>query len=108
MHIPDQESRGHILPTGTYIKIGLLLYVLTIITVAASFMPAESLLIRVTIAMAIAAIKAFFVIWYFMHMKFEDTATRLFALGIPIFLFALLVIMTAIDIFARVHVNPTF
>lgn len=106
MHIPDQESRGHISPTSTYIFAGLTLYVLTIITVAASYFDTGSMLVNVLIAMAIATLKAFVVLWYFMHMKYEDKIVWLYGIWYPIILFAILIGSMFLDVFNRVKVGP--
>jgi caa(3)-type oxidase subunit IV len=107
MHIPDQESRGHISPTSTYIYAGLALYVLTFITVAVAFWgDTGSMLINVIIAMAIATVKAFVVLWYFMHMKYEDTLVWFYGIWYPIILFAILIGSMFLDVFNRVPVGP--
>ncbi|MEQ9365401.1 MAG: cytochrome C oxidase subunit IV family protein, partial [Leptospirales bacterium] len=72
MHIPDQESRGHILPRKNYILTGLALLVLTVITVAASYvdwgaMTGLGFAANITVAMIIATVKAMLVIMVFMH-----------------------------------------
>ncbi|MBU43045.1 MAG: cytochrome-c oxidase [Spirochaetaceae bacterium] len=106
MHIPDQESRGHISPTKTYLFAGLTLYVLTVITVAASYFDTGSMLVNVLIAMAIATAKAFVVLWYFMHMKYEDKIVWLYGIWYPIILFAILIGSMFLDVFNRVPVGP--
>jgi cytochrome c oxidase subunit 4 len=57
-------------PVG-YAKIFYILVALTAVTVAASFWRAPNELFNVGIALAIATAKAFFVIRFFMHLKFE-------------------------------------
>ncbi|MCB1138021.1 MAG: cytochrome C oxidase subunit IV family protein [Leptospiraceae bacterium] len=106
MHIPDQESRGHVSPTKTYIFAGLTLYILTIITVAVSYWDSGSMLVNVLIAMAIATGKAFVVLWYFMHMKYEDKIVWLYGIWYPIILFAILIGSMFLDVFNRVKVGP--
>ncbi|MBR31030.1 MAG: hypothetical protein CMN77_06925 [Spirochaetaceae bacterium] len=106
MHIPDQESRGHVSPTRIYIFAGLALYALTILTVAASYMDTGSMLVNVLIAMAIATVKAFVVLWYFMHMKYEDKIVWLYGIWYPIILFCILIGSMFLDVFNRVKVGP--
>ncbi len=106
MHIPDQESRGHVSPTKVYILAGLALYALTIITVAASYFDTGSMLVNVLIAMAIATVKAFVVLWYFMHMKYEDKIVWLYGIWYPIILFCILIGSMFLDVFNRVKVGP--
>jgi cytochrome c oxidase subunit 4 len=81
-----------------YIKIGLLLMVLTVITVGAAQFDFGPL--NVPIALLIASVKATFVALYFMHLKHEDTMTWIFA-TYPIFLLFLLISFYATDIFTR-------
>ena len=81
-----------------YIKIGLLLMVLTVITVGAAQFDFGPL--NVTIALLIASVKATFVALYFMHLKHEYTMTWIFA-TYPIFLLFLLISFSATDIFTR-------
>jgi caa(3)-type oxidase subunit IV len=51
--------------------------------------------------MAIASIKATIVALFFMHLKFEDSITWVFALY-PLFLLSLLIGLTSIDVFNRI------
>ena len=54
-----------------YTRIFYILVALTAVTVLASFVPTHNELIKVVVAGAIATAKAFFVVRFFMHMKFE-------------------------------------
>ena len=112
MHIPKQESRGHIQNTRVYFIVGFVLLVLTAITVLASYVDwgekiGGGFVLNVSIAMFIASTKAYFVIMYFMHVKYEKKVIWLFGLAYPIFLFALLLFFISIDIFLRVMPEPT-
>jgi caa(3)-type oxidase subunit IV len=107
MHIPDQESRGHILPRKNYILTGLALLVLTVITVAASYvdwgaMTGLGFAANITVAMIIATVKAMLVIMVFMHMKYEGWLTWGFGLIYPLVIFAILMIFLVTDVFLRV------
>jgi cytochrome c oxidase subunit 4 len=53
------------------------------------------------VALGIASIKASLVALYFMHLKYEDKLTWTFAVY-PLFLLALLIGLTASDVFYRV------
>lgn len=108
MHVPNQESRGHISPTKTYFIVGAILYVLTVVTVGAALYDTGSALLNFIIAMAIATGKAFLVLWYFMHMKYENKLIWIFGILYPVVLFAILVAMSVIDVFNRVPVSPSF
>ena len=107
MHIPDQESRGHIQSTWIYLVAGLVLFVLTTITVAASYVDWGSVIgggfaTNIIIALVIASIKAFVVLMFFMHMRYEGFLVWGFGIVYPILLFALLLVFLATDIFLRV------
>ncbi len=80
---------GHILPFKTYVSVFVALVVLTIVTVAASQVDFGSM--NIVIALVIASIKALIVALFFMHLKYEDPVTWLYAL----FPIILLVIMLA-------------
>ncbi len=110
MHIPDQESRGHIVPRKTYLLTGAALLVLTVITVAASFVDWGGITglgfaANITVAMLIATVKAMLVIMVFMHMKYEGWLTWGFGLIYPIVIFAILMFFLVIDVFLRVVPN---
>ena len=66
-----------------YVNIGILLMVLTVVTVAAAQF--DFGVLNVPIALLIASVKATFVALYFMHLKHEAAMTWVFAIY-PIFL----------------------
>lgn len=110
MHIPNQESRGHIQSTWIYFIIGISLLLLTVITVSASYINWGELIgggfsTNVAIAMAIASVKAYLVLMYFMHMRYESFLVWGFGILYPLILFALLIGFLIIDIFLRVSPN---
>ena len=82
-----------------YFNIWLLLMFLTVVTVGAAQFDFGSL--NIPIAMLIASIKAGVVALHFMHLKYEDGMTWIFA-TYPIFLLFLLIAFSATDIFTRV------
>lgn len=102
MHIPNQESRGHISPTKTYVYVGIALLILTIITVLASYINFGSLFINIVIALIIATIKATLVLLFFMHLKYENKLIWSYGIFYPLLLFVLLLGLTSIDVFLRV------
>lgn len=107
MHIPDQESRGHISPLKTYLTTFALLLVLTGLTFLASFvnwgaMIGGGFIVNVVVAMIIATGKAYLVLWNFMHMKYEDKFVWMYGIWYPLILFAILLGFAAIDVFLRV------
>jgi len=107
MHIANQESRGHISPTKVYFFVGTGLLILTVITVAASYIDWGSTLINVCIALAIASLKASLVILFFMHMKYEDKFIWGYGIIYPIIIFSIMVGFISLDIFQRVIPIPT-
>lgn len=108
--IPD-EPHGHSEPTPhhavSYYSIFILLVILTVVTVGAYFilmaMGVHNELVRVIVALSIAAVKATFVAMFFMHLKFEGKLIYLIAI-VPLILTVLLVVALIPDI---VH-SPSF
>jgi cytochrome c oxidase subunit 4 len=109
--IPD-EPHGvsvamphHVVP---YVKIFILLVILTVVTVAAYFLlmmaGVHNELVRVVVAITIAAVKASFVAMFFMHLKFEGKLIYLIAI-IPLILTVLLVVALIPDIVHSRHFN---
>lgn len=89
---------GHILPFKVYLNVLIALVVLTIITVGvsakANFVEFGSW--SIVIAMVVASIKAMIVALFFMHLKYENPVTWLYAV-FPLFLLALLIGLVFID-----------
>ncbi len=107
MHIPDQESRGHIQSRGLYFIIGIALILLTGITVAASYVNWGEVIgggfsTNITIALTIASLKAYLVLMFFMHMRYENSLIWAFGILYPLFLFATLILLVSVDVFLRV------
>jgi len=96
----SENHDEHITPYKTYVFIWLILMALTLITV---FVAREIDLgsINLFVAMIIASVKATIVALFFMHLKFEDSITWVFALY-PLFLLSLLIGLTSIDVFNRI------
>ncbi|MES2802679.1 MAG: cytochrome C oxidase subunit IV family protein [Bdellovibrionota bacterium] len=97
VHAPDEH---HITPFSVYMKVALALFALTFLTIAAHSLrqylgPAAPL-----VAFAIAGVKAFLVMAWFMHLKYESMENRVvFALG---FIFLLVLFgISIIDILSR-------
>ena len=89
----------HITTNKTYIIVWIVLMVLTAVTVYVSYINFG--ILNIVIALVVASIKASIVALYFMHLKFEDSITWVFAL-FPLSLLALLIAMTITDTFTRV------
>ena len=87
-HNSNHEHVGHILPFKVYISVLLALLVLTVITVVAAQIDFGNF--NMVIAMLIASVKALIVALFFMHLKYENPLTWLYAF-FPIFLLFLLI-----------------
>ena len=91
--IPDEPhdvSRPHAEHKVPYLVIFGVLVVLTVVTVAITFVHIESEVIKVLVAILIAAIKASVVLGYFMHLKFEGKLIYVITI-VPVILCILLV-----------------
>jgi cytochrome c oxidase subunit IV len=88
------QSAGHISPVSLYITIFLALMAGTALTVAAAFVDLGQF--NFAVAMAIAAFKASLVVWYFMHVKYQSSLTKL-TLSTGLFFLAILLGMMMID-----------
>lgn len=78
---------GHIVPLKVYRTVLGILLVLTIITVAIAQFDFGNM--NLVVAMVVASVKAALVALFFMHLKYENPITWLYA-AIPIFLLGLL------------------
>ena len=96
----SENHDEHITPYKTYVIIWLILMALTVITVYVA-REIELGSINLFVAMLIASVKATVVALFFMHLKFEDSITWVFALY-PLFLLSLLIGLTSIDVFNRI------
>ena len=88
----DHGELGHILPKSLYYKVFWALMVLTVVTVVLS-KPATGLdfgALGIAIAMVIASVKAALVALFFMHLRYENPLTWLYAF-FPLFLLARLI-----------------
>ncbi len=92
-------EQHHITTNKTYIIVWIILMILTAVTVYVSYINFG--ILNIVIALVVASIKASVVALYFMHLKFEDSITWVFAL-FPLSLLALLIAMTITDTFTRV------
>ncbi len=98
MSTHSHSEENHVTPFKTYLIVWGLLMVLTFITVYVSRLDFGNL--NMVIAMVVASVKATAVALFFMHLKYEDSITWIFAL-FPLFLLFLLIGMTILDMFTR-------
>ncbi len=87
-------SAGHISPISLYITIFLALMVGTALTVGAAFVDMGSF--NFPVAMLIAVFKAFLVVWFFMHVKYQSHLTKL-TVSTGLFFLAILLGMMLLD-----------
>ncbi len=104
-HNHDQTTsheKHHITPLSTYLKVATALFALTFLTIIAHIFKTHYLAAAPFIAFTIASVKAFLVMAWFMHLKYEPQTNRLiFACG---FLgLAVLFGVCAMDIFTRIY-----
>ena len=93
------EHHDHI-SLALYWKILIGLLFLTVVTVLAAQVDFGAL--NTVIAMAIASVKAFFVLAYFMHLKF-DNKIYIVCFGTAIFFLIVLYFFVWVDVYTRLH-----
>lgn len=98
------HSEQHVTPFDVYVKVAVGLFALTFLTIAAHSVRDHLQPFAALIAFAIATVKAYLVVAFFMHMKYETKMNK--AIFISGFLFlALLFIICTLDIYSRVFQN---
>lgn len=95
----EEEHEHHIISIGTYALVLIALFVGTVITVAVSYVDLGKL--NMVVAMGVASVKAFFVLAYFMHLKYDNMLNRVIFLSAFGFL-ALLFAFSMVDIITRI------
>ena len=88
------SATAHVSPISLYVTIFMALMVLTGVTVAAAFVNLGQF--NFLVAMVIAGFKASLVIWYFMHVKYQSSLTKL-TVSTGLFFLAILLGMMLID-----------
>ena len=88
------SATAHVSPISLYVTIFLALMVLTTLTVAAAFVNLGQF--NFMVAMVIAGFKASLVVWYFMHVKYQSSLTKL-TVSTGLFFLAILLGMMLID-----------
>jgi cytochrome c oxidase subunit 4 len=100
-HTHTHTDEHHITPLSTYIKVAGGLFGLTFLTIIAHVFKQHYLPLAPIIAFAIAAVKAYLVMAWFMHLKYDKPTNRIiFATGF--FFLALLFIICFLDIITRI------
>ncbi len=88
----------HITPIKTYITIAVLLMILTVVTVAISFVDLGPY--NVSIALAIASVKALLVAFFFMHL-FYDNKLYLIIFAMALLFLTIFITLTMFDTSTR-------
>ena len=102
-HENNNHIEHHHTSVTTYVIILLALFALTGLTVYTAQNVDLGGSLNIVLAMIIASAKATIVALYFMHLKFEDKLTWVYALY-PLFLLFLLIFFTMMETFTRVPV----
>lgn len=98
------SEEHHIMPLATYMKVAAALFALTFLTVGAHHFRGFLGPVAPFIAFGIAAVKAFLVMAWFMHLKYENRENRfVFITGFLCLL--LLFAITLTDILSRASVS---
>lgn len=96
------HSEHHVTPLNVYLKVAAGLFLLTFLTVGAHVLKAHFEPFSALIAFSIAAVKAFLVMAWFMHLKYDVKSNRIiFSLGF--FFLAVLFAFCVLDIYTRVY-----
>lgn len=90
----EEEHHQHITPYRDLIQVLLTLFVFTIATVAVVNFDLGAF--AVAMALIIASVKAYIVLAYFMHLKFDEPLFR-WLVGVVILVFAAFMILTFVD-----------
>ena len=97
------DQLGHLVPYVVFLRVFIALLVLTAITVLVSLQ--DFGMLNIVVAMTVASIKALIVALFFMHLKYENPLTWLYAM-FPIGLLALLIGLVFLDNPFRNHPQP--
>ncbi len=95
------HSTHHVTPFHVYVKVAAMLFALTFLTIGAHSIREHLQPFAALIAFSIATVKAYLVVAFFMHMKYETNINRAIFVSGFIFL-ALLFSICTLDIYTRV------
>lgn len=92
------EQDNHIVSTKTFVLVWIALLILTAITVTVAKLDLGAF--STFTAIVIASVKAGLVLWYFMHLKYENRLLKLLLL-VPIVTLAVIIGLTFVDVWYR-------
>lgn len=98
--LPGDPEKHYIIPYKFHFGIWLGLIILTGMTVAISVTGINLIAFSVITALFIASAKAFVVVNYFMHLKYDNKLLKILV-GIVMLLFIVFIALTAIDYLTR-------
>ncbi len=93
-----ENEKHHIIPYRTYLLILAALLVMTAISVAATQIDFGTL--TVTVAVSLAAVKTALVLFFFMHLKFDEPIYTIMA-GAVFMLIVVVILITFLDYYFR-------
>lgn len=93
-----ENEKNHIVPYKTFLLVLGGLIVLTLVSVAVTKIYLGAL--TVFIALLIATVKSSFVLWIFMHLKFENRMFKISVIGV-VLLISAVIIITLLDYLFR-------
>ncbi len=99
----ENATTGHVSSMKTYLGVGAALLVLTVVTVAVSFVDLGGF--NVVVALLIASIKGTLVVLFFMHLLHDNKLYLTIFISALIFLF-ILIIFTMFDTMTRDEMTP--
>ena len=88
----------HITPYRTHGWVLVTLLILTLVTITVTWIDLSAL--TVAVALLIASVKAYIVLTYFMHLKFESGLFRMFV-GMVLLIYFLVILFTLSDYIFR-------
>ena len=96
-----QAAHGGHPSVKEYIRIGLILAVLTSLEVIAKYANLSSATLIVTL-LSLAAVKFILVVMYFMHLKFDDRRfARFFLMGLALAITLFMIVLMLFKVFQR-------
>ena len=99
----ESHTGGHITPLRTYLGVGAALLVLTVVTVAISYVHLGPF--NLVVAMLVASLKGSLVVLFFMHLLHENKLYMVVFIASLVFL-SILIIFVMFDTMTRGDMEP--
>ena len=94
----DMENGKHLVPAKTFVRVWIVLLVLTGLTIGAARLELGTWSMAANLL--IASTKACLVLWFFMHLKYEKLFFKLLFL-IPVATVTVIILLTFYDVWYR-------